>query len=227
MNANSTKFSEILHEAAAPLWQKSIHHPFITELASGKLPMETFRYYLTQDTKYLTAFEQLHERTAALLPQSQGDLLLKLAAGSGEDDQRNPMLEQMNLSLEEIQKAPIAPNNYAYITHMEHQLSVNLTAAVAGLLPCYWLYDEIADYWKNQTSPVPVYQAFFDSYQTVGFNTSTRQLIDLVNDLAAASNETVRQQMMTAFLRSSSYELGFWQMAYTHQTWSDMINNPA
>lgn len=227
MNANSTKFSEILHEAAAPLWQKSIHHPFITELASGKLPMETFRYYLTQDTKYLTAFEQLHERTAALLPQSQGDLLLKLAAGSGEDDQRNPMLEQMNLSLEEIQKAPIAPNNYAYITHMEHQLSVNLAAAVAGLLPCYWLYDEIADYWKNQTSPVPVYQAFFDSYQTVGFDTSTRQLIDLVNDLAAASNETVRQQMMTAFLRSSSYELGFWQMAYTHQTWSDMINNPA
>lgn len=227
MNANSTKFSEILHEAAAPLWQKSIHHPLITELASGKLPMETFRYYLTQDTKYLTAFEQLHERTAALLPQSQGDLLLKLAAGSGEDDQRNPMLEQMNLSLEEIQKAPIAPNNYAYITHMEHQLSVNLAAAVAGLLPCYWLYDEIADYWKNQTSPVPVYQAFFDSYQTVGFDTSTRQLIDLVNDLAAASNETVRQQMMTAFLRSSSYELGFWQMAYTHQTWSDMINNPA
>ena len=227
MNANSTKFSEILHEAAAPLWQKSIHHPFITELASGKLPMETFRYYLTQDTKYLTAFEQLHERTAALLPQSQGDLLLKLAAGSGEDDQRNPMLEQMNLSLEEIQKAPIAPNNYAYITHMEHQLSVNPAAAVAGLLPCYWLYDEIADYWKNQTSPVPVYQAFFDSYQTVGFDTSTRQLIDLVNDLAAASNETVRQQMMTAFLRSSSYELGFWQMAYTHQTWSDMINNPA
>ena len=189
--------------------------------------METFRYYLTQDTKYLTAFEQLHERTAALLPQSQGDLLLKLAAGSGEDDQRNPMLEQMNLSLEEIQKAPIAPNNYAYITHMEHQLSVNPAAAVAGLLPCYWLYDEIADYWKNQTSPVPVYQAFFDSYQTVGFDTSTRQLIDLVNDLAAASDETVRQQMMTAFLRSSSYELGFWQMAYTHQTWSDMINNPA
>ncbi|MDM8220171.1 TenA family protein [Limosilactobacillus mucosae] len=227
MNANSTKFSETLHEAAAPLWQKSIHHPFITELASGKLPMETFRYYLTQDTKYLTAFEQLHERTAALLPQSQGDLLLKLAAGSGEDDQRNPMLEQMNLSLEEIQKAPITPNNYAYITHMEHQLSVNPAAAVAGLLPCYWLYDEIADYWKNQTSPVPVYQAFFDSYQTVGFDTSTRQLIDLVNDLAAASNETVRQQMMTAFLRSSSYELGFWQMAYTHQTWSDMINNPA
>lgn len=227
MNANSTKFSQTLHQAATPLWQKSIHHPFITELASGKLPLTTFRYYLTQDTKYLAAFEQLHERTAALLPQSQGDLLLKLAAGSGEDDQRNPMLEQMNLSLEEIQKAPIAPNNYAYITHMEHQLSVNPAAAVAGLLPCYWLYDEIADYWKDQTSPVPVYQAFFESYQTVGFDTSTQQLIELVNELAANSDETVKQQMMTAFLRSSSYELGFWQMAYTHQTWSDMINNPA
>ena len=108
---------------------------------------------------------------------------------------------------------------------MEHQLNVDPAAAVTALLPCYWLYDEIADYWKDQTSPVPVYQAFFDSYQTVGFDTSTQQLIGLVNELAANSNETVKQQMMTAFLRSSSYELGFWQMAYTHQTWADLADN--
>lgn len=224
-DSKTTKFSEKLHQAAAPLWQKSIHHPFITELASGKLPLATFRYYLTQDTKYLTAFEKLHERTAALLPQSQGALLLKLANGSREDVQRSPMLQQLKLSPAEIQQAPIAPNNYAYITHMEHQLSVDPAAAVTALLPCYWLYDEIADYWKDQTSPVPVYQAFFDSYQTVGFDTSTQQLIGLVNELAANSNETVKQQMMTAFLRSSSYELGFWQMAYTHQTWADLADN--
>ena len=213
-DSKTTKFSEKLHQAAAPLWQKSIHHPFITELASGKLPLATFRYYLTQDTKYLTAFEKLHEKTAALLPQSQGALLLKLANGSGEDVQRSPMLQQL-----------IAPNNYAYITHMEYQLSVDPAAAVTALLPCYWLYDEIADYWKDQTSPVPVYQAFFDSYQTVGFDTSTQQLIGLVNELAANSSETIKQQMMTAFLRSSSYELGFWQMAYTHQTWADLADN--
>lgn len=224
-DSKTTKFSEKLHQAAAPLWQKSIHHPFITELASGKLPLATFRYYLTQDTKYLAAFEKLHERTAALLPQSQGALLLKLANGSGEDVQRSPMLQQLKLSPAEIQQAPIAPNNYAYITHMEHQLSVDPAAAVTALLPCYWLYDEIADYWKDQTSPVPVYQAFFDSYQTVGFDTSTQQLISLVNELAANSSETVKQQMMTAFLRSSSYELGFWQMAYTHQTWTDLADN--
>ena len=197
-DSKTTKFSEKLHQAAAPLWQKSIHHPFITEL---------------------------HERTAALLPQSQGALLLKLANGSGEDVQRSPMLQQLKLSPAEIQQAPIAPNNYAYITHMEHQLSVDPAAAVTALLPCYWLYDEIADYWKDQTSPVPVYQAFFDSYQTVGFDTSTQQLIGLVNELAANSSETVKQQMMTAFLRSSSYELGFWQMAYTHQTWADLADN--
>lgn len=41
-DSKTTKFSEKLHQAAAPLWQKSIHHPFITELASGKLPLATF-----------------------------------------------------------------------------------------------------------------------------------------------------------------------------------------
>ncbi|GHV97204.1 aminopyrimidine aminohydrolase [Lactobacillus nasalidis] len=222
--AKTNKFSDQLHQAAAPLWQKSLHHPFITELASGQLPLTTFRYYLTQDTKYLEAFNQLHEKTAALLPSSQGELLLRLAREAGEDVQHNPILLQVDLTAGQIRQAPIAPNNYAYITHMEHQLSLSPAAAVAGLLPCYWLYDELADYWKGQTSPIPVYQAFFNSYQTAGFNNSTRLLIGLVDDLAAENSDLVKEQMLTAFMRSSRYELGFWQMAYTHQTWDDLEN---
>ena len=222
-DSKTTKFSEKLHQTLHHSGKK--HSPsIITELASGKLPLATFRYYLTQDTKYLAAFEKLHERTAR--PASLNHrawLCLKSANGSGEDVQRSPMLQQFQL-ISRFNQLPSLPNNYAYITHGA-SASVDPAAAVTALLTCYWLYDEIADYWKDQTSPVPVYQAFFDSYQTVGFDTSTQQLISLVNELAANSSETVKQQMMTAFLRSSSYELGFWQMAYTHQTWADLADN--
>lgn len=218
------KFSQQLHQAAEPLWQKSIHHPFIQEMASGKLPINAFRYYLTQDTKYLTAFGKLHQRTAALLPKAQGQLLIKLSEGSGEEAYRDPMLEQLSLTPEKIAKVPIAPTNYAYITHMEHQLSVSAPAAVTGLLPCYWLYDEIGAYWQYQASPVPIYQSFFEGYRADSFDVSTRQLIDLIDQLAEKADNQTRQQMMTAFLRSSNYELAFWQMAYQHETWQDLGN---
>lgn len=217
----NNSFSKILHQEAEPLWQASIHHPFIEGLASGDLPVDIFRYYLIQDSKYLEAFGQMHEKAAAILPQEQGDLLLELAAEAGEDIKRSPMLKKVDLTADQIDQAPIAPTNYAYITHMEHQLQVSPAAAVAGLLPCYWLYDEIAAYWQGQKSPVSVYQDFFDSYTSAEFDSSTQKLIGLVDELATSS--AAQEQMMRAFLRSSSYELSFWQMACQKESWYDLV----
>lgn len=218
----TAKFSDKLHTESASLWQASEKHPFIQELASGKLPIDIFRYYLTQDTQYLKAFNELHAEVAKILPKEQGDLLLHLASSAGEATERNQILDGLDMTFDDIFKVEMAPTNYAYITHMEHQLNVSPEAAVAGLLPCYWLYAEIALKWRGQTSPVPVYQKFFDGYAADNFTGSTDELIKIVDNLADNADDKTRKQMETAFMRSSHYELAFWQMAYTHQTWDDL-----
>ncbi len=215
-------FTDRLHQETQAIWQASLNHPFIQGLAAGTLPVSTFRYYLIQDTQYLRAFSHLHELVAERLPQADGERLLKLAASAGEDTHRNEILADLNLTSEEIAASEMAPNNYSYITHMEHQLLVSTPASVTGLVPCYWLYAEIAQNWQGQTSPNPIYQKFFDGYAGSDFTTSTKALLELVNQLAEISSLEEQEQMRTAFMRSSQFELAFWQMAYTNQTWADL-----
>lgn len=103
---------------------------------------------------------------------------------------------------------------------MYYQLNeVNPQAAVAGLLPCYWLYAQIGAHMAKLTSPKPLYQAFFDAYASDDFTTSTNQMLDLVNQTAAASSPDVQTQMATAFKRSAVYESHFWQIAYQKERW--------
>ena len=60
------RFSEQLQQEAQPIWKAIFEHPFLQAIKDGSLPLEAFRYYLTQDYLYLEGFA----RTVA----SEGDL---------------------------------------------------------------------------------------------------------------------------------------------------------
>ena len=198
--------------------QEGITHPFIDQLSSGKLPQATFRYYLIQDHHYLTAFNQLHQLIADHLPEPDATILRHLS--EGEDLAREKMHREINLSNAEITAAPVAPTAYAYISHMYYQLNrYGVAAAAAGLLPCYWLYSQVAQKLTGHHSPVPLYQEFFDSYAAADFTTSTDQMKEIVNHQASEANLATRQQMQAAFNISCYYEKQFWQMAFEQQEW--------
>lgn len=130
------------------------------------------------------------------------------------------MHREINLSNAEITAAPVAPTAYAYISHMYYQLNrYGVAAAAAGLLPCYWLYSQVAQKLTGHHSPVPLYQEFFDSYAAADFTASTDQMKEIVNHQASEANLATRQQMQAAFNISCYYEKQFWQMAFEQQEW--------
>ncbi len=45
-------------------------------------------------------------------------------------------------------------------------------------------------------------------------------MIQIVDQLAETANQKEQQEMIHAFVRSSYFELHFWEMAYQHQEWS-------
>ena len=49
----SQSVSERLRQAAAPIWEKCLHHPFVTAIGDGTLPVEKFQYFMLQDYLYL------------------------------------------------------------------------------------------------------------------------------------------------------------------------------
>lgn len=46
-------FSLRLREAAAPIWEACLKHPFVTGIGDGTLPVEKFRHFMLQDYLYL------------------------------------------------------------------------------------------------------------------------------------------------------------------------------
>jgi thiaminase/transcriptional activator TenA len=187
------------------------------------LPLDKFRFYLKQDRYYLEQFGDLHAAIAHQISSPAiKQFLLDGAAGlhDGETQIRHTMFKELAITPAEIKTTPIAPTAYGYVTHMDFQLSHAFpAAAVAALLPCYWLYSEIGQNLKDVHSPVTVYQQFLDSYSAADFNDGTQQMIQIVEQLCAPLSDEQKAYVQKVFLQSSTYELHFWQMAYTKEQW--------
>src|SRR3712207_2918476 len=46
-------FTDRLREAARPIWEQQMQHPFVRALGDGSLPREVFEFYIRQDARFL------------------------------------------------------------------------------------------------------------------------------------------------------------------------------
>ena len=106
-------FSESLWTEAGPIWAAIQRHPFLVELRQGALPLDTFRYYVTQDYHYLEAFARAE--LSALLG-TELERRLRLVACS--DWQRNRFIA----------------GSYSYARPGQHGARAQLAARVDGPL---------------------------------------------------------------------------------------------
>lgn len=217
------KITDTMREQSEPLWKASFNHPFIKQLSGGSLPQQTFRYYLKQDRYYLQNFAALHGKIADQMDDP--DIKEFLYAGAqgfndSEKEVRTEFFQELNITQKEIDQTEIAPNAYSYVTHMYHELNEGTPSrAAAALLPCYWLYNEIGQRLIKAGSPIKIYQQFIETYDSPAFTTATDKMKTIVDQLGEAADAEEQQQMQTAFLRSSYFELHFWEMAYKHEQW--------
>ncbi len=214
-------FTDLAHTATQASWDASKRHPFIQQLQAGTLPRETFRYYLIQDHYYLQEFGKLHDLAA---DQSDDPRVIdQLRAGAehlrqGEIAVRQTFFDRLDITPAEVAKTPVAPTGYAYTSHLYRSLmTAGPAGAVAGLLPCYWLYAEIGQALAGTGSPVPIYQSWIDTYNAADYTDSMTDQLALANYVSTPDNT---DQLLAIFEKSSWYELQFWQMALDHEDWS-------
>lgn len=216
-------FSQQVYQQNQTVWQESIHHPFIKQLSDGSMTLPTFRYYLIQDHYYLRDFARIHELAAdASQDQAVKTLLQELANSlhDGEIATRKTFFKELGISQQDVVNTPIAPTTYAYTSHMYRTLTqAGAPASIAGLLPCAWLYADVGASLQGVTSPVPIFQARIDSYQSDDYTGPVAKQIKLTDQVARQTDAADRDAMAKAFERSTYYERDFWQMALDHQDW--------
>ncbi|MFD2169641.1 thiaminase II [Tumebacillus lipolyticus] len=217
------KFSQRLRAKADASWQASFDHPFVTGIADDTLPLESFKYYVLNDSYYLSVFAKVQALGAAVANDLHtASRMAAHAQGTYEAELslHETFSTRLGITAEDRAAFEPSPTAYAYTTHL---LAVGYTGTlgeiIAALLPCYWLYAEIGKRLQGATPEQPIYQEWIRAYGGDWFETLVTEQIDRLDALAELATPEERRRMEQHFLISSQYELSFWGMAYSLEQW--------
>jgi thiaminase (transcriptional activator TenA) len=218
-----TKFTEELRNQAEPIWQANFDHPFIKGIANGNLALDSFRYYVLQDSYYLSHFARIQAIGAA----RASDLFTtsRMAAHSmgtyeAELGLHENFLNQLRVTNKELEEFVPSPTAYAYTSHLYRvAASGSLAEIIAAILPCYWIYYEIGQLLKESTPNVQIYQEWINAYGGEWFSELVNEQLSRLNVLASEASKLEQEKMKQHFIISSQYEFMFWDMAYNQEKW--------
>src|SRR5947208_396178 len=198
-------FSEEAWERTAGL-REAIHQlPFNTELAAGTLAPERFRFYITQDALYLAQYSRVLSLAAAKAPDTATSQIFghsALGAIAVEQRLHAHYLREFGVDPASIAAAEPAPDCLAYTSFLlasAHQAP--WPVLVAALLPCFWIYWDVAQAITKRAAPGNRYQAWIDTYAAPGFGEAVERVIAIA-DRAADAAPPLRAAMLAAFARS-------------------------
>jgi thiaminase/transcriptional activator TenA len=212
-------FTDELWEAALPIYNQIQNHPFNQELKAGTLPVEKFKFYIYQDSLYLSDFARALATAGTKAGNSQ-DLLDFLEFA------QNAILVERALHISYFKEYQIshagvkAPGCFAY-THYLLSVSAfeSFEVAVAALLPCFWIYKKVGDYiYENQQKP-NAYQNWIDAYAGEEFGISVGKALQICDRMAENASPGVREKMKEAYITASRLEYVFWDSAYRLEEW--------
>jgi thiaminase (transcriptional activator TenA) len=219
----TTVFRDVLKQAALPIWDAILAHPYLKELGTGTLPHDRFLYFIQQDYLYLFEFA----RVLCLGGSKTEDLdtlemFAKHAANTVavERVMHTGFIQRLGLKADELLASARSPTTQAYTRHL---LAVahagTLGEIVAAVLPCYWIYQEVGHHLAICQPADPVYRDWIKAYGSETFADLVRQQLALVDRLGALAPDHERQRMMAHFILSSRYEYLFWDDAYQLKAW--------
>jgi thiaminase/transcriptional activator TenA len=217
------RFSEEVWRRTALLRAAIGLMPFNTELAAGTLAPERFRFYITQDALYLAEYARVLAIAAAKAPDAATVRWFSQAAGEAiavEQALHTSYLAEFGVDPASVAAAEPSPDCLAYTSYLlatAHQQ--NWEVLVAAILPCFWIYWDVAGAIVESAAPDNPYRAWIDTYADPRFGEAVRMVIDIADRAAEAATPPIRDAMLAAFTRSAQYEYLFWDGAYHQRGW--------
>jgi thiaminase (transcriptional activator TenA) len=216
-------FTEELRKQADQIWEANLNHPFVRGIAEGNLPLEKFKYYVLQDSYYLSHFARIQALGAAraddlyttsrMAAHAQGTNEAELAL-------HEKFIKQLHITAEELAEFEPAPTAYNYTSHLYRVAdSGSLGEIIAAILPCYWIYHEIGERFEGAEPKEPIYQEWIAAYGGEWFGQLVQEQISRLDNIAENASHTERKKMTQHFLLSCQYEYLFWEMAFILEKW--------
>ncbi|MDQ4094190.1 MAG: thiaminase II, partial [Actinomycetota bacterium] len=121
----------------------------------------------------------------------------------------------------DLEREEMAPTTRGYTDFMLRTATVgDFAELVAAALPCMWGFNEIGRRLAERGLPDSEYYArWIHMYASDEFTSLVDWLRELIDRISTNLPGASRDRMGDVFLTSSRYELSFWEMAWTLETW--------
>ena len=216
----SQSVSERLRQAAAPIWEKCLHHPFVTAIGDGTLPVEKFQYFMLQDYLYLFDYAKVF---ALGVVKAQDRALMQTfsqnvnAILNGEMNIHRAYMQRLGITEEQVSAVQPALDNLSYTHYMMAVADMGgPMEIVASILACSWSYAEIGQALAKIPGAAehPFYGEWIQGYASEDYAAGNQALIELTDTLSQGMTEAEIARLEDIFVNCSRYELGFWGMAW-------------
>ncbi len=212
------QFSERLYSDHREMWETMLRHRFLIETRDGKIEKETFVRWMRQDYLFVRAAIPF---ISAMIPKAP---LSHWEAHSGVV----AMLQKELLLFEERARAVgvdfnnVEPSftNHAYIQFLLATAAYESYPVVYTVL--YTAEKAYHESWKivrdgldRQSEWFP----FVENWAGDAFAQYVTYLENELNKLASGAGETDHERMKEYYRLTLGYEIAFWEMAVTGETW--------
>ena len=209
-----------LRQAAAPIWEECLRHPFVTGIGDGTLGVEKFQYFMLQD--YLYLFDYARVLALGVVKARDPKLMRTFAENvnailGGEMNIHRAYMERLGMTEDQVFAVKPALDNTSYTHYM---LAVAESGGpmeiVAAILACSWSYAEIGRALAKRPGAAdhPFYGEWVRGYASENYAATNQALMALMDELAKDATGAQFDRLEEIFVNCSRYELGFWDMAW-------------
>lgn len=209
-----------LHEAARPVWEKYLTHPFVRGIGDGTLDLEKFRYFMIQDYLYLFDYARVFALGVA---KARDPALMRIFSANvdgilnGEMAIHRSYMARLGITEPEVLSETPALANTSYTNYMLSAAYRGGPAEItAAILSCSWSYAEIGEALAKRPGALdhPFFGEWVRGYASEDYARTNTALIELMDRLAENGTPEAYQTLEEIFVTCSRYELGFWDMAW-------------
>ena len=216
---------ERFQEAAAPIRERILAHPFVRGLGDGTLTGDRYQFYLRQDYRFLIEYC----RVLALAVARADDLAVASrladvlnATVNTEMDLHREACWTAGISPEALEDTVPAPATAAYTNHLRLAAETgDLPAILAAILPCAHGYYDIASHLRASGLPEgqPLYANWIRMYTSDEYAAMAKWMAGLLDRIGEDVPPSRAAALRDVYLASERYEYLFWDAAWRMEGW--------
>ena len=225
---STRSFSDDLRSRTDDLWSAILRHPFVQGIGTGSLAIDVYADYLKQDYLYLSEFSRVFALASAkaknLVDMAFFSRLLD-ATLNVEMALHRRTCTALGIGEVDLKQAEPAMVTVAYTSLLLRTCyEGGLPDILSVLLPCAAGYVEVAQHLKNKgLPPVSSYRDWIETYSSKDFVEFAKWLKKRLDSLATNASVNDRDHWRRLYVRSTRFELLFFDMAWSQKMWPAIV----